>query len=67
MRMRTAYKKKKGYCEVQVPKKALKYGKRYGVSRAEAEKAYIKGFMSNARKKRNTKYKNCKGIDFIWR
>jgi len=57
---------KERYVLVKVPKRTLKYGKKYGVTRQEAEKAYIQGFMKSARKERKTKYKGIAGFDFEW-
>lgn len=65
MKMKTVKKRKKGYLEVVIPKSALKYGKRYGVTKAEARKAWISGFMKSARKQRKKKYKGAKGFDFL--
>jgi hypothetical protein len=56
----------KKYARVFVPARALHYGKGTGVTRREAEKAFIQGFMRSARPKRKTKYKGTAGIEFVW-
>lgn len=67
MKMITAYTHKKGFIEVNVPKKALVYGKASGVSRKQAENAYIQRFMGSARKSKDTKYKGSKGFEFTFK
>ena len=56
------------YAVIDVPASAFRRGKDYGgktgVTLKEAQDAYIKGFVESAKKKKNTKYKGVKGLDF---
>ena len=65
--IKTVYKGNKNFATVVVSKKELTYGKRFGVTKKEAEHAYIEGFMEQARKNKNTKWRQYKGIDFIFK
>ena len=55
---------RKKFAIVKVFPKDLKYGKKFGVTKKEAEDAWKEGFMKQARKKRKTKYKGLRGIEF---
>ena len=55
---------KQQYAIVKVENNDLKYGTLIGVTLKEAQDSYIKGFITNAKKKQHTKYRNYKGIEF---
>lgn len=54
----------KKFLVIKTGNKDLDYGKGTGVSRKEAQDAFISGFIESAKKKKQTKYKGISGFDF---
>ena len=59
---------KKGFLQMPVDSSQLVYGGKKGVTRRQAEDAFIQGFMQKARKRKSfyTKHGIKKGVEFLF-